>query len=218
MADKQQPVTDPQMSSPRAGRRRRSARNPQKAPFLCGQLEWGAATFLDVPTEPVSEDAVEAIHNASMTVLEEIGILFMNDEALVILRDAGCDVDMDSQRVRMDREFVMQAVAHAPSDFTITPRNPDRQISFGGRHFNFGQVASAPNVMDLDNGRRIGNRADYQDLLRLSQAYNCIRFNSGYPVEPIDIHASIRHLDAHYDMLTLTDKVIHAYSLGPERI
>jgi trimethylamine:corrinoid methyltransferase-like protein len=67
MADKQQPVTDPQISSPRAGRRRRSARSPQKAPFLCGQLEWGAATFLDVPTEPVSEDAVEAIHNASMT-------------------------------------------------------------------------------------------------------------------------------------------------------
>jgi trimethylamine--corrinoid protein Co-methyltransferase len=70
-------------------------------------------------------------------VLEEIGILFMNDEALVILRDAGCDVDMDSQRVRMDREFVMQAVAHAPSDFTITPRNPDRQISFGRSTFQF---------------------------------------------------------------------------------
>jgi len=218
MADKQQPVTDPQISSPRAGRRRRSARSPQKAPFLCGQLEWGAATFLDVPTEPVSEDAVEAIHNASMTVLEEIGILFMNDEALAILRDAGCDVDMDSQRVRMDREFVMQAVAHAPSDFTITPRNPDRQISFGGRHFNFGQVASAPNVMDLDNGRRTGTRADFQNFLRLSQSFNCIHFNSGYPVEPVDIHASVRHLDAIGDMLTLTDKVVHAYSLGPERI
>ena len=56
------------------------------------------------------------------------------------------------------------------------------------------------------------------DLLRLSQAYNCITMNSGYPVEPIDIHASTRHLDARYDILTLTDKVLHAYSLGPERI
>ena len=39
----------------------------------------------------------------------------------------------------------------------------------------------------------------------------------GYPVEPVDIHASVRHLDALYDMLTLSDKPIHAYSLGRER-
>jgi trimethylamine:corrinoid methyltransferase-like protein len=137
MTDKQHPVPDSQETVPRGGRRRRGARGGQKAPFLSGQLEWGAATFLDVPTEPISEDAVEAIHNASMTVLEDIGILFMNDEALAILSDAGCDVDMDSQRVRMDRDFVMQAVARAPSQFTITPRNPDRQISFGGTTFQF---------------------------------------------------------------------------------
>ncbi len=72
--------------------------------------------------------------------------------------------------------------------------------------------------MDLDKGRRVGTRADFQNFLRLSQSFNCIHFNSGYPVEPIDIHASVRHLDAISDMLTLTDKVVHAYSLGPERI
>ncbi|HAE01019.1 MAG TPA: methyltransferase, partial [Rhodospirillaceae bacterium] len=82
----------------------------------------------------------------------------------------------------------------------------------------FGMVASPPNTMDLEKGRRVGNRADYQDMLRLSQAFNCINFNGGYPVEPIDIHASIRHLDAIYDLLTLTDKVFHAYSLGPDRV
>jgi trimethylamine--corrinoid protein Co-methyltransferase len=39
----------------------------------------------------------------------------------------------------------------------------------------------------------------------------------GYPVEPVDIHASVRHLDAIFDMLTLSDKPVHAYSLGRER-
>ncbi|MEM9852600.1 MAG: trimethylamine methyltransferase family protein, partial [Pseudomonadota bacterium] len=37
-------------------------------------------------------------------------------------------------------------------------------------------------------------------------------------VEPIDIHASVRHLDCLYAKLTLTDKVCHAYSLGRERV
>src|SRR5690606_9085589 len=35
---------------------------------------------------------------------------------------------------------------------------------------------------------------------------------------PLDIHPSVRHLDCLFDKLTLTDKVAHAYSLGPERV
>jgi len=198
-------------SAPHSRRLRRGDGARLKAPFLASQLEWGAVTSLDDPTQPVDPDGVEAIHDASMRILEEIGILFLNDTALDVLKAAGCKVDYDTKLVHMDRDFVMEAVGRAPKQFTITPRNPDREITIGGRHVNFGQVASAPNVMDLDRGRRVGNRADFQDLLRLAQSYNCIHMNCGYPVEPIDIHASIRHLDAHYDILTLTDKVIHAY-------
>jgi Trimethylamine:corrinoid methyltransferase len=40
----------------------------------------------------------------------------------------------------------------------------------------------------------------------------------GYPVEPVDLHPSIRHLDVLFDKLTLSDKVAHAYSLGKERV
>ena len=50
-----------------------------------------------------------------------------------------------------------------------------------------------------------------KNLLKLSQYFNCIHFVGGYPVEPVDIHASTRHLDVLYDKLTLTDKVAHAY-------
>ncbi len=56
------------------------------------------------------------------------------------------------------------------------------------------------------------------ELLKLSQYFNCIHFVGGYPVEPVDLHASARHLDFLYDKFTLTDKVPHAYSLGKERV
>ena len=72
--------------------------------------------------------------------------------------------------------------------------------------------------MDNDKGRRSGTREDFQDLLRLSQAYNCIHTIAGYPVEPLDLHPSVRHLHCTYDMLSLSDKVVHGYSLGKERI
>ena len=200
--------------------RRRSHRPRRERPDrpVLQQLPWRQLRYVDPPTEPVDGEGLERVHDTAMRILEEIGIDFLNDEARGILQSAGCDVESGSDRVRMDRAFVMEQVGKAPAEFTITPRNPEHTIHIGGNTAVFGAVASPPNVTDLDRGRRVGNRADFQNLLKLSQSFNCIHFNAGYPVEPVDIHASIRHLDAYYDLLTLTDKVMHAYSLGPERI
>lgn len=202
----------------RRGARRRNASQASARSQLADQLDWQVPSYINAPIEPLSADQVEAIHNMSLRVLEEIGILFLNDTALTILEEAGCDVDWSTKNVRFDRGLVTEQIKKAPSQFTLTPRNKDRQITWGGNNFTFGPVASAPNVMDLDGGRRIGDRETFQNFLKLSQSYNCMHYISGYPVEPVDMHASVRHLHCLYDMLTLTDKVVHAYSLGSERI
>ncbi len=198
--------------------KRRNADGARQRKFLDGQLDWVVPRYCDQPAQPLSEDHIEAIHEASLDVIEKIGILFLNDDACTILAEAGCDVDFTTQQVKMDRHWVVEQVKKAPSSFTMTPRNPDHKIKIGDGYFVFGCVGSPPNVMDLEGGRRIGNRGDYQSLIKLSQAFNCIHAITGYPVEPVDIHASVRHLYCAYDMLTLSDKVIHAYSLGKERV
>ncbi len=182
------------------------------------QLDWRPVRNPDRPVEPIDQDGIAAIHDAAMRVLEEIGIDFLNEEARSVLREAGCTVRTGSDTVRMDRDFVMEKVELAPAQFDITPRNEARTITIGGGHIAFTNVASPPNVMDLDNGRRSGTRATYQDLVRLSQYFNCIHMVGGYPVEPLDIHPAVRHLDCVHDKLTLCDKVTHAYSLGRERV
>jgi len=98
--------------------------------------------------------------------------------------------------VRFDPEMVDEIVTTAPSEFTLHARNPAHDVVFGGDRLAFGAVASAPNVADLDGGRRTGNRHDFRNLVRLTQSLNSIHFNSGYPVEPVDLHHSTRHLDA----------------------
>ncbi|MFZ2100226.1 MAG: trimethylamine methyltransferase family protein [Oricola sp.] len=190
--------------------------NARRSGPVIKQTPWTDVINIDRPTEPVPPEGVEAIHHGAMRILEEIGIEFLNPEALDILRKAGCRVD--GENVRMDRAFVMEMVRKAPAEFTLTPRNPDRKLTIGGRHMVFGNISSPPNCSGLDGGRRTGNHADYRNFLKLTQYFNCIHFAGGYPVEPIDIHPSVRHLDCLYDKLTLTDKVAHAYSLGTERV
>ncbi|NOC91246.1 trimethylamine methyltransferase family protein [Ruegeria sp. HKCCD6604] len=181
------------------------------------QMPWDPPVNIDRPTEPLDQAGIEAIHEGAMRILEEIGIEFYNEEAIGILREAGCTIDGDN--VRMGRDFVMEMIAKAPSRFSITPRNPDHKIEIGGKNILFGNVSSPPNYWDMEIGKKVpGNREMCRNLLKLTQYFNCIHFAGGYPVEPVDIHASVRHLDVLYDKLTLTDKAMHAYSLGKERV
>jgi trimethylamine--corrinoid protein Co-methyltransferase len=181
------------------------------------QRLWAQPRMRYQPTEVLSADELESIHVASLQVLEEIGMDFLDPEAREVLRAAGAHLETGSERVRFDRAMVMETIRTAPSSFTLHATNPAHDLVVGGDWMAFGSVASAPNVFDLDRGRRVGNRADYQNLIRLSQMLTVVHFLSGYPVEPIDIHPSVRHLDALHDALTLADKPIHAYSLGRQR-
>ena len=194
----------------------RSGNVRRSSPNVIEQMPWRVPVNTDRPTEPLDEAGVEAIHDGAMRILEEIGIEFLNDESLAILKDAGCKID--GTNVRMGRDFVMEMMEHAPSEFTITPRNPDRRLSIGGKNMVFVNVSSPPNYFDLEVGKTPGTREQCAKLLKLTQYFNCIHVAGGYPVEPVDVHASVRHLDVLYDKLTLTDKVAHAYSLGKERV
>ena len=190
-------------------RRSGSARLPQ--------LPWTRVVNPYAPLEILSADQIEAIHLTSLRILEEIGIEFYNEEAIQIFKEAGCIVN--GSNVRMGRDWVMEMVRQAPASFTITPRNPAREIIVGDNHILFGNVSSPPNYYDLELGKKVsGTREQCANLLRLTQHFNCIHFAGGYPVEPVDVHASVRHLDVVFDKLTLTDKVAHAYSLGKERV
>jgi trimethylamine---corrinoid protein Co-methyltransferase len=180
------------------------------------QMPWRIPVNPDRPVEPLDAEGVAAIHKTTMRILKEIGIEFLNPEAVAYLKAAGCVVS--GTNVKMDEDFVMEMLARAPESFTITPRNVEREVIMGGKHMLFVNVSSPPNAWDLERGKRTGDFETFKEFMKLTQYFNCIHIAGGYPVEPVDIHASVRHLDCLYEKLTLTDKVVHAYSLGAERV
>ncbi|WP_282609858.1 trimethylamine methyltransferase family protein [Pelagibius sp. Alg239-R121] len=205
----------------RSGRRsgrsgaRRSKRAGQQAGFT--QPPWKPIVNSYAPTELLNNEQIERIHDASLTILEEVGMDFLLEEARDLLAKAGAEVTPGSERVRFDRDMILEAVATAPSEFTLHARNPAHNLPMGGRNFITSMVASAPNCSDSDNGRRVGNQVDFRNFIRLGQKLNIIHMFGGYPVEPVDLPPATRHLDCLSDFITLGDKVFHAYSLGRER-
>ena len=202
----------PSEESPR--RRRRGADRPAASPAPAPSQP----RLPFAPVELISADNLEAIHQAGLTVLKEIGIDVLHDGARALLKEQGADVSATSHRVHFDPALVESKIGLAPKSFTLHARNPARNVVIGDGHVAFCSVASTPNSFDRAGGRRPGNYRDFQNFIKLGHTLDSVHVWGGYPVEPVDIHASVRHLDALFDMLTLSDKPIHAYSLGQERI
>ena len=207
------------MSQPQSpGRRRGSKKNRRSEDTGLRQIPWRRVVNPYRPVDIVSADEVEAIHQASLTILEEIGIDFHLAEARDLLAAAGAKVEPGGMRVRMDRHFVEEMVASAPSEFTLHARNPERDLVIGGNHVVFSTVSSAPNASDLENGRRPGTQADFRNFVRLAQSLNVVHFNGGYPVEAQDIPPEVRHLECLRDFVALSDKAFDVYSLSRAHI
>ena len=107
----------------RGGGREGHARNaaPQQRPWSQPRLPYA-------PTEVISADELESIHDASLRVLAEIGMDFLDADARELLRAAGATTSPDDQRVRFDPSFVTETIRTAPATFTLHARNPDHHL------------------------------------------------------------------------------------------
>ena len=197
--------------------KRRGRRQSRKIAEI-QQQDWKQPQNIYSPFEIASADHIEALHQGSLRILSEIGIAFLDDEALDILKEHGAGVNRTTKMVKFSPELIEEYISKAPAKFTLHARNPQHNLEVGDNWTLFSMVASTPNCSDLDKGRRPGNFLDYQNLIRLAQYFNVIHMTGGYPVEPVDLPANTRHLDCAFTHLTLTDKVFHAYSLGKQRI
>ena len=179
------------------------------------QLAWSQPRRPFPPVDLISADQVEAIHQASLRVLEEIGMQILLPEAREMLRKAGALVE--DEMVRIGREIVEASIGSAPEEFTWHARNPEHSLRIGGPWIMFTPVGGPPNCSDLDNGRRPGTLADGENFLKLCQFFNIIHM-AGQGVDAIDVHASIRHLRIGHARATLTDKVGFASATGRDRL
>ncbi|MFD0857859.1 trimethylamine methyltransferase family protein [Roseovarius aquimarinus] len=203
-----------------ARKRRRSGASPRDREVNANripQMPWRQPRNPYPAMKILSDDQVEAIHDASMRVLEELGIELMSAEARALFRAAGADVDEATGVVRIDRALLAELISTAPSEFTLTSRNPAKRLVFGGDHMAFGMVAGPPSVHDRINGRRSGNLPDFENFTRLAHHFNAIHIIGNQVCAPMELPANSRHLDTYNANLTLSDLCFHTTSIGKGR-
>jgi len=194
------------METPRPARRPRRSREIRLGAALLGGPPLRNCLK---PIEVLSQDQLMAIHEASLRLIEEIGIEFMGPAARLLWRRAGASVDEASGLVKIPREIVLAALTSAPALVTLTPRNPARRLLLGEDYVSFGLVAGPPNIHDRINGRRSGNHADYVRLIKLAQSFDIIHCIGNQPTAPVELPARTRQLDCYLANVTYSDRVYH---------
>jgi len=198
--------------------RRRQARTSRSREKTLPQLPWAEIRTSYSALEPLKEKDLDLIHDASMTILEQHGIEVLSQQVKERFEEIGAKVDKNSGIVRIGRDKILEIIESAPNSFTLTPRNPNRQLEVGGNQIHFGMVSGPPNVHDCIRGRRPANFEDYQSLVKLGQAFNAIHFFGNQTIAPIDLPPNTRHLDTYRSSLMLSDKVFAAVPIGRDRV
>lgn len=201
---------EPELGRVRRGRDARAAKRRTRTRSWLPELE-RRIPWVDL----LSDDQVQVIHDASMDVVEEIGVEFRCDDALALWRDAGAAVD--GARVRLDREHLMALVGTAPSSYTMVARDPTHTVTVGNGKTIFTPSYGAPYVLGLDGTRRPGTLEDFKNFTKLNHLSPALHMSGGVVCEPMDVPVPKRHLYMTQNLLTYSSKPFMGAVTSKER-
>ena len=166
--------------------------------------------------EVLTEEALEIIEANAETVLEEIGVNFVNNPAaLERWRQAGADID--GERVRIPKGLARALCKTAPSSYIQHARNPERNVEIGGKTLVCAPVYGPPFVRDMEGGRRYATIDDFRKFVKLGYMSKWLHHSGGTVCEPTDIAVNKRHLDMLHAHMTLSDKPFMGSVTEPSR-
>jgi trimethylamine--corrinoid protein Co-methyltransferase len=196
-------MTDTSTDRPqRAVRRGRDARAAKRRTRV---QRWLPELERRIPWVDLLDDGqVQRIHDASMDIIEEVGIEFRCDDAIGMWRAAGADVD--GVTVRIDREHLMSLLGTAPSSYTMVARDPAHTVTVGDGRTIFTPSYGAPYVLDLNGVRRPATLQDFRDFTKLNHLSPALHMSGGVVCEPMDVPVPKRHLYMTESLLKYSSK------------
>ncbi len=173
---------------------------------------------LATPIRYLDTVEMEAIHNAALQILDEVGMWIDSDEALDYLEDFGCRVNRNTRIVHFPKDLVNQTGERLRSDYSDPKRVPERmsvrysEIYFSTRphrvytDFTTNTGGFCVFIYDLDGIRRTANMEDVRACIRLADALGNIDF-MGLPVSAQEVPAVMQPVVMAAELVKHTKKL-----------
>jgi trimethylamine--corrinoid protein Co-methyltransferase len=176
-------------------------------------LKTGAAPYRvkaggrSFPYGPLAADDVQRIHDATMSVLVDVGFEVHEPEVFDLYRRLDTSVDSTRRVVRMKERVVQDMLDTVPAKVTLFGRRPGTDLELGAGQVYCGTGGTALNVLDYDTSqRRPAKLRDLVDVIRITDRLDHVHFMllptypNELPVEAVDVNrffAGLYHTKKH---------------------
>ncbi len=145
--------------------------------------------------EILTSQEVQKIHDATLHIIENIGIRFPSKRALEIWEANGATVDHESMIVRVKPQIIEDAMKNAPPAYELGARDPEQKLNMDGNHVFLGTDGCGVEIIDIETGKRRSSvLKDAGDIARVADATEEIAFHwvalsaQDKPVETRGLH------------------------------
>ncbi len=144
--------------------------------------------------EILTPQEVQKIHEATLWIIEKVGVRFPSKRALDIWAAHGAAVDRDRMTVRAHPKLIEAALKTCPPAYSLCARDPSQDLSLDGNHVFVGTDGCGVEVLDIETGaRRTSSLRDVRDIARLADATPEVAFH-WVPVSAQDMPPETRGL------------------------
>lgn len=162
----------------------------------------------------LTQNEIEKIHENSLRIMENVGVVFTYKPAKEILAKAGAKVDGDT--VYFPKTLVERELKNVPSSFIMHARNPNKNVEITTEKTAYVGPYGSPFVQDIDRGRRQGVLEDFINIVKICDSLNNIDIQSHITCEPNDVDVKMRAKVMVYNTLKYSDKPLMGSVYGYE--
>ncbi|MEW6263480.1 MAG: trimethylamine methyltransferase family protein [Thermodesulfobacteriota bacterium] len=161
--------------------------------------------------EVISRNQMSRLHEASLDILQNVGVVFHSEAARQLFKKHGARVD--GELVHLADDLVNKALETSPSTYRHGARNPRQDILVGHRQKKhvFSGIYGPVYVLDPVDGRRPGVMTDYINFIKLFQAMDIVTVVGGLQVEPSDADPRKKFFQMLYQIIRNTDKALWGF-------
>jgi len=158
--------------------------------------------------EILTKEQIVKIHQASLAILEKIGVIIPHDEILQRFISSGATVDQKKCLVRIPPQLVMELLSKAGKLFTIFGRDLNKEAEFGLSKRNYNTSGGQALWLEKIGGkRRYANLNDVITAARFADALDQITI-SGAMADPHELPVEWRCVKVACEMIKNTTKPI----------
>jgi len=120
----------------------------------------------------LTDDDLRYVHDASLEILEDVGLLVRNEKARNRFAEHGAAVDQATEMVRIPATVVEKYRAMVPATITLRGRDPAFDITFPRELPVIATASSAPDIIDPVTAD--SRRATSDDIARIGHLVNAL--------------------------------------------